>query len=146
MGEEKHESSTPPAVEEGDSHSIIQVGDIIHVHATPEQEARVLRKIDWLSVSHGLQFPFQALTRWKHPSVDGILLHASIYRQSQSWILYPAWIDQRSGESALSSSKNITDSAETSRYRIFLDFIRVLFWLPWMELAQFLSSSKISSW
>ncbi|KAE8443146.1 hypothetical protein EG329_002315 [Mollisiaceae sp. DMI_Dod_QoI] len=48
MGDEKNAIHTPPVVEDDiDSRSSIQVGDIIHVHATPEQEARVLRKIDW---------------------------------------------------------------------------------------------------
>jgi hypothetical protein len=54
MADEKHEknnSHNSPVVEsDNDIHSVIQVGDIIHIHATPEEEARVLRKIDWLSV------------------------------------------------------------------------------------------------
>lgn len=29
-----------------DQHGVLHVADIIHIHATPEQEARVLRKID----------------------------------------------------------------------------------------------------
>lgn len=57
MSDEKHEkteSQTPPVVE-GEHEirsSTIQVGDIIHVHASPEEEARVLRKIDWLYVQN----------------------------------------------------------------------------------------------
>jgi len=47
MADEKH-AITTPQVGETDSDSDIQVADIIHVHATPEQEAKVLKKIDRL--------------------------------------------------------------------------------------------------
>jgi hypothetical protein len=47
MAEEK-KAIDIPQVGETDSDSDIQVADIIHVHATPEQEARVLKKIDRL--------------------------------------------------------------------------------------------------
>ena len=47
MAGEKHAIDIPQAGgTDGDSD--IQVADIIHVHATPEQEARVLKKIDQL--------------------------------------------------------------------------------------------------
>lgn len=62
MADEKHEKNsihTPPVLESDNDHqeihSIIQVGDIIHVHASPEQGARVLKKIDWLYVFHPLE-------------------------------------------------------------------------------------------
>jgi hypothetical protein len=47
MADEKHAIATPQ-VGETDSDADIQVAGIIHVHATPEQEAKVLRKIDRL--------------------------------------------------------------------------------------------------
>ena len=48
MENEKGEKTAPQEILESDGHSDIQVGDILHVHATPEQEARVLKKIDRL--------------------------------------------------------------------------------------------------
>lgn len=47
MADEKYTVATPQ-LGETDSDSDIQVADIIHVHATAEQEARVLKKIDRL--------------------------------------------------------------------------------------------------
>ena len=47
MTDEKKATDTPQVVET-DSDSDIQVADIIHVHATAEQEAKVLKKIDRL--------------------------------------------------------------------------------------------------
>jgi hypothetical protein len=47
MADEK-EVVTSPQVVDTDSDSDIQVADIIHVHPTAEQEAKVLKKIDRL--------------------------------------------------------------------------------------------------
>lgn len=52
MAEVNHKDQVEEQVVEkadfDDHHGILQVADIIHVHATQEQEAKVLRKIDLL--------------------------------------------------------------------------------------------------
>lgn len=122
----------------------VDLGQVLAVDATPEEESRVRRKLDFLCVSAP---SCQVIANtWQFDSIDGMCLLPSIPRQAGTESSHSLQSTTRSGTSLAPLVYNQADSSGHARLSVLLDISHLLLWLFVLELPQFICDCPSANW